>query len=178
MGNHLGTAFEVDRERATVSLDGEFVIKYAMPSRQTIWQRMDRARNPQKYRDKHNQWRKENPEKAKAAADRHNRTKTTKYSLLKHLANKRELELTITKEEYISIVTDATCSYCNEPLSPTGMGLDRVDSSKGYVQGNVVPCCGPCNTKKGCMEMAGFKYPRTVELLEELNAAASLRRTE
>jgi hypothetical protein len=27
-------------------------------------------------------------------------------------------------------------------------GLDRVDSSKGYVHGNVVPCCGECNLLK------------------------------
>jgi hypothetical protein len=27
-------------------------------------------------------------------------------------------------------------------------GLDRVDSSKGYIHGNVVPCCGECNLLK------------------------------
>jgi hypothetical protein len=27
-------------------------------------------------------------------------------------------------------------------------GLDRVDTTKGYVHGNVVPCCGDCNLMK------------------------------
>ena len=27
-------------------------------------------------------------------------------------------------------------------------GLDRVDSSKGYIHGNIVPCCGGCNWMK------------------------------
>jgi hypothetical protein len=27
-------------------------------------------------------------------------------------------------------------------------GLDRVDSAKGYMPGNVVPCCGECNGMK------------------------------
>ena len=31
-------------------------------------------------------------------------------------------------------------------------GIDRVDSAKGYVEGNVVPCCSICNYMKGAME--------------------------
>lgn len=37
------------------------------------------------------------------------------------------------------------CSYCGGPLSPTGCGLDRLDNARGYVLGNVVPCCNDCN---------------------------------
>lgn len=35
-------------------------------------------------------------------------------------------------------------------------GLDRVDSSKGYVVGNVVPCCGQCNTMKSKLPLDDF----------------------
>ena len=28
------------------------------------------------------------------------------------------------------------------------VGLDRMDSSKGYFEKNVVPCCAACNTMK------------------------------
>lgn len=30
-----------------------------------------------------------------------------------------------------------------------GNGIDRYDSAQGYVSGNVVPCCWPCNRAKG-----------------------------
>jgi hypothetical protein len=35
-------------------------------------------------------------------------------------------------------------------------GLDRVDSSKGYVYGNVVPCCGECNGMKSKLPLDVF----------------------
>jgi hypothetical protein len=35
-------------------------------------------------------------------------------------------------------------------------GLDRVDSSKGYVPGNVVPCCGECNGMKSKLPLEDF----------------------
>jgi hypothetical protein len=39
----------------------------------------------------------------------------------------------------------AGCTYCHGPLNPTSTGLDRLDNTGGYVTGNVVPSCGPCN---------------------------------
>ena len=41
------------------------------------------------------------------------------------------------------------CEYCqSKTLNTTGCGLDRKDSSKGYVKENVVPCCTSCNKIK------------------------------
>lgn len=34
-------------------------------------------------------------------------------------------------------------------LSKTGVGLDRIENSKGYIISNVVPCCGSCNKIRG-----------------------------
>jgi hypothetical protein len=34
--------------------------------------------------------------------------------------------------------------------SKTGIGLDRLDDSKGYEVGNVVSCCTECNLARGC----------------------------
>lgn len=36
------------------------------------------------------------------------------------------------------------CHYCGG----TAGGIDRVDSSRGYVVGNTVPCCRTCNNMK------------------------------
>ena len=35
-------------------------------------------------------------------------------------------------------------------------GIDRVDSSKGYVEDNVVSCCKYCNTAKNTMSRDEF----------------------
>ena len=38
------------------------------------------------------------------------------------------------------------------PLRPTDLTIDRVDSSKGYVIGNVVACCNSANNVKAMFE--------------------------
>lgn len=42
-------------------------------------------------------------------------------------------------------------------------GMDRIDSTKGHIEGNVVPCCKYCNYAKGNMTIEQF-----VEWLEKL----------
>ncbi len=57
------------------------------------------------------------------------------------------------------------CEYCGVPPTQvhcrapefTYNGIDRVDSSKGYEPGNVVPCCGTCNKAKNAMTLAEFR---------------------
>jgi 5-methylcytosine-specific restriction endonuclease McrA len=63
--------------------------------------------------------------------------------------------------DYHSELVKQPCAYCGAPPSnveyPPGRpdlairlsGTDRVDSSRAYVPGNIVPCCSDCNTKKG-----------------------------
>ena len=41
------------------------------------------------------------------------------------------------------------------------------DFQTGKCSENCVPCCGWCNKVKGHLETAGFRYPRTIELLRE-----------
>lgn len=40
------------------------------------------------------------------------------------------------------------CVYCMSPTG-NGIGLDRLDNSRGYFENNVVPCCGNCNLMRG-----------------------------
>lgn len=48
-------------------------------------------------------------------------------------------------------------------------GIDRVDNTRGYEKGNVVPCCGTCNLLKGA---------RTVdEFLAQIFAIAEFQKT-
>lgn len=88
-----------------------------------------------------------------------------KYSIRN--ARKRNKCWEIPIEEY-EVLLSNPCYYCGNPLGATAIGLDRSDSTKGYLLDNVVPCCKRCNFRKGNLESAGFQYPRTVELMREL----------
>lgn len=73
-------------------------------------------------------------------------------------------------------LTSSNCYYCNslpnyiskieisknKPPKGKGLpyiynGIDRLDSSKGYTNNNVVPCCGKCNKAKLDMSVKEFK---------------------
>lgn len=45
------------------------------------------------------------------------------------------------------------CHYCG---SFKNIGLDRVDSAKGYIKGNTLPCCSICNIAKNDMPYLAF----------------------
>ncbi len=71
-------------------------------------------------------------------------------------ADRRNIESDISFEDFY-LITQKNCFYCGLP--PSGIvkdsrkeflysGIDRIDSSKGYVKGNILPCCKPCNFMK------------------------------
>lgn len=74
-------------------------------------------------------------------------------------AGKRGLEVTLTLEQFCTIVSKP-CAYCGDQPKLAGYvgkkymrmainGVDRVDNSKGYLVDNCVPCCKWCNVAKG-----------------------------
>ncbi len=75
-------------------------------------------------------------------------------------AEKRGLEFKLSPEEFTSLIYQ-NCAYCNKPpqelLYKSGKsikninyvnGIDRIDSSRGYLLDNCVPCCTMCNRMK------------------------------
>ena len=90
-------------------------------------------------------------------------------------ARKRKFEWNITKEQFVKIIY-LNCTYCgsepNTTVNPTKNhaleasraaecfitynGIDRLDSTKGYVEGNVAPCCSICNKAKLDMSVKNF----------------------
>lgn len=87
-------------------------------------------------------YREENREKI---YNQQKRTPKGRYASYKHGAKARGLSFDLSFEEFCSF-WQVDCSYCGDPI-PT-IGLDRVDSSKGYELGNVVSCCTMCNRMK------------------------------
>jgi hypothetical protein len=80
-----------------------------------------------------------------------NRLKTYTYSCLKD-----GRVWSLTDEEARSLFA-ASCHYCGHTPEPERLnGIDRKDNDIGYLQSNVVSCCGLCNRNKGSMPYADF----------------------
>lgn len=89
-------------------------------------------------------------------------------------ARTRGLDFQLSKEQFLTI-TSRNCTYCGAPPSNTARhtggnskpetialslylynGIDRVDNTRGYVDGNCVPCCKQCNRAKTDMTVEEF----------------------
>lgn len=78
--------------------------------------------------------------------ERH-RTAHSRYLFSRNKARREGREFDLDFDLYCAYLKEP-CKYCDGPLNSTGVGLDRKDSSKGYVVGNVVACCLACNRIK------------------------------
>lgn len=78
-------------------------------------------------------------------------------------AARRGHEWSLTEDEFRYIVIQ-DCHYCG--ASPSSRqysvytidvnGIDRVDNKRGYIKGNVMPCCTLCNMMKGKLGYSQF----------------------
>ena len=67
----------------------------------------------------------------------------------KYHAKRRGIDWKLDEPTFTKLVVGSVCHYCEGRLPETCAALDRTDNSKGYIPGNVVPCCWDCNTMKG-----------------------------
>ncbi|MDD4873362.1 MAG: hypothetical protein PHE15_00065 [Dehalococcoidales bacterium] len=86
--------------------------------------------------------------------------------ILQNYKRQGEHSWSLSEQEYYNI-SQENCYYCGSPptqtrkgqgngLDFTYNGLDRLDSSKGYLIDNVVPCCRKCNIAKNDMSIKEF----------------------
>lgn len=68
-----------------------------------------------------------------------------KYYAYRYRANRKGINFPLTYERF-SEFWQLECTYCGDIIKT--IGIDRVDSKKGYEEGNMVPCCGMCNRMK------------------------------
>lgn len=85
----------------------------------------------------------------KASKSVYDCTDKARYSRLKSSAKKRNLECSLTFDQFVSVTSHHPCFYCGGRLGETGHGLDRANNEKGYTPENSLPCCGSCNSMKG-----------------------------
>lgn len=78
------------------------------------------------------------------------------YCKYKYRANKKNLEFSISKDDFDNL-TRQNCYICNKPKTDShSNGIDRYDNTKGYVESNVMPCCGECNYMKSNLDYNAF----------------------
>lgn len=77
---------------------------------------------------------------------------------------KLDVPCTISLQEYLTMIS-GDCHYCgckpNQVAIVNGKrfihnGIDRIDSTRGYTQDNIVPCCTKCNMAKGSLTKDEF----------------------
>lgn len=91
------------------------------------------------------------------------------YRKAQRTAYHRQLEWKLDKNA-VRKITSSPCFYCGKTPSQVVYGngnrsyygtyiyngIDRVDNEKGYIHGNVVPCCGQCNIAKSTYSFHEF----------------------
>lgn len=68
-----------------------------------------------------------------------------RYAVYKGGAKSRDLPFEISLKDFMGF-WQKPCTYCGSEIDT--IGLDRIDSEKGYVLDNIIPCCFLCNYMK------------------------------
>lgn len=110
-----------------------------------------------------------NPDKTRARMIAHDQRRRTSpdfaFNLYQRNSISRNLEFGLSYGEFMSFLGQP-CAYCGDVQK--NIGIDRIDNSVGYIDGNVVPCCGVCNRAKSAMAASEFvKMCRKVYLAQE-----------
>lgn len=88
------------------------------------------------------------------------------YLELRRSTKRREMQCSISYEEFLKFTRIKQCFYCGEKLewqeySPhirnkVAYNLDRLDNNLGYLPENCVGCCAACNFLKGTKSKENF----------------------
>lgn len=82
----------------------------------------------------------------------------------KYSAKRRGIEFKLTDDDCKRLFQQP-CTYCDAMPSSRFIraestyyanGIDRIDNTKGYIEGNVTPCCRWCNEAKGTKTVDQF----------------------
>lgn len=108
-------------------------------------------KNKDRIKMQNEETRKRNPECARNRIRKFAKTPKGRFAQYKGGAKRRGLIFDISLKEFIKI-TSSKCHYCGED----GYGVDRLDSTIGYIKGNIVSACSTCNLMKQSMSEQEF----------------------
>lgn len=110
-------------------------------------------KNKEKCAEKNRKWREKNRDRRNAYMREYSKKYyqalevkpytqiVSKYRQYKASAKRRGIVFEMTKEQF-KAYTESHCSYCGFIGE---QGVDRIDNTKGYVEGNMCACCSTCN---------------------------------
>lgn len=111
-------------------------------------------KNKEKLKAKGRKFYEDNKEKRRDQQKKYDKTLAGKYTRYKDSANQRDLHFDISLE-YFATYWQQPCHYCGDPIET--IGIDRINSNLGYVEGNLRSCCRFCNIAKNDNTEAFFK---------------------
>jgi hypothetical protein len=105
------------------------------------------------------------------------------FSHLKRSAKSRGFEFSLSFKTFIKL-SESPCTYCGalpyhkQYVNKNGDiwvhgGIDRIDSKRGYVNGNCAPCCEICNIMKAKLTQKGF-YDHVEKIMNHQRAPATI----
>lgn len=94
--------------------------------------------------NQHNQCENCTPDQRGYASDYRN-SLNGRWQMYKNNALRRGIKFNLTISDF-SELWSQPCNYCGSEIET--IGVDRIDSDKGYEMNNVVSCCGRCNEMK------------------------------
>jgi len=94
-------------------------------------------------------------------------------------AQDRKLKFDLSFESVKKLLSYQTCYYTNRKFEEDGQfsrSFDRVDSAKGYVEGNVVACTIDINGKKSNLSMEEIEciYHKLIKVLPKKKPASDI----
>lgn len=96
-------------------------------------------------------YRKKHINKIREYQKEYKKTLRFRYSHYRTNAKIRGLVFDLTWVEFKTLC-ESNCYYCGEE----GYGVDRVNSTMGYIKGNIVSCCSFCNKVKSSLTLNEF----------------------
>lgn len=96
-----------------------------------------------------------------------------RYNHVIRSAKRRQMPFKLGFKFFSSLIASNSCYYCKGHITGTGAGLDRLDSFKGYVTGNVVACCLECNVVKSNL-LTAEEMVKVVKLLKRVRKTTRL----
>ena len=88
-----------------------------------------------------------------------------RFAILKAKCKHRNIQMSLTLEEYTQLTDAKPCHYCGCFSVSGGSGLDRVDNRYGYAVENCVACCYRCNVMKADLSLEEF-YAQVERILD------------
>lgn len=115
------------------------------------FQRKYSAKNKDYINERSRNYRNSNKEKFQEKKQEREHKLKNRYSKYIQGAKCRNIPFELTLEDFDKI-TSMPCFYCGilpkDKFGNEFVGVDRIDSSKGYFLENVIPCCKECNQMK------------------------------